>query len=882
LLGNDDGTFQNAVNYVAGVRPYSVSIGDLDGDGDLDLAVANDGSDNVSVLPGNGDGTFNAAVYDTGDWPTSVSIGDLDGDGDLDLAVANGGSDNVSVLLGNGDSTFQKAENYGAGDWPTSVSIGDLDGDGDLDLAVANGGNDNVSVLLGNGDGTFQDAVNYGAGDQPYSVSVADLDGDGDMDLAIANFNNASVSVLLGNGDGSFQDSVNYGAGNGPYSVSLGDLDGDGDMDLALANWVSNNVSVLLGNGDGTFQNAVNYVAGDLPSSISIGDLDGDGDLDLAVANGISDNVSVLLGNGDGTFQGTVNYGTGVRPESVSIGDLDWDGDLDLAISNKESDNVSVLLGNGDGTFQKAQNYSAGDGPSSVSVGDLDGDGDLDLAVTNRLNDNASVLINMIENVSVSLVPDSIGLPREGTLGYNVTVTNNTSSTQCFDYWTNITLPNGYPFPASGTLIGPYYLCLGAFETRSEHLTLSIPVASPLGTYTYNGLVGPYPKIWDEDNFGFVIQSDWSQVFGGFGNDWGRSVRQTAEGGFIITGRTLSFGVGGWDVYLVKTDSVGGQEWSVTFGGSSDDFGQSVQQTTDGGFIIVGYTYSAGIGGSDVYLIKADKDGNEIWSRTFGGSNADFGFSLCQTNDGGFVIAGYTYSFGSGWGDIYLIKTDSDGNEQWSRTFGGSDGDFGYSVTQTTDGGYIIAGYTYSFGEGSSDIYLIKTDGDGNEQWSRTFGGSDGDFGYSVTQATDGGYIIAGYTYSFGEGGSDIYLIKTSSDGGKEWYRTFGGSTADFGYSVQPVIDGGYIVAGYTYSFGEGGSDVYLVKIKANGNREWSWTFGGSGNDFGYSVQPTVDRGFIVAGRTNSFSNGDDDLYLIYYNRGLFLSATEREGWDRK
>ncbi len=333
--------------------------------------------------------------YGADDGTTSVVIGDLDGDGRPDLAVANWVSDNVSVLLGNGDETFQVAVNYEVGISPQSIAIGDLDGDSYLDLTVANVDSDNVSVLLGNGDGTFQAAVNYGVGNDPRSVAIGDLDGDSNPDLAVANnyFSN-DVSVLLGNGDGTFQTAVNYGVGSYPISVAIGDLDGDSYLDLAVANTQSDNASVLLGNGDGTFQAAVNYGVGDLPQSVALGDLDGDSYLDLTVANFVSNNVSVLLGNGDRSFQAAVNYVVGSNPFSVAIGDLDGDSYPDLTVANGGSDNVSVLLGNGDGSFQAAVNYVAGDVPSSVALGDLDGDSHLDLAVANVVSDDVSVLIN--------------------------------------------------------------------------------------------------------------------------------------------------------------------------------------------------------------------------------------------------------------------------------------------------------------------------------------------------------------------------------------------------------------------------------------------------------------------------------------------------------
>jgi hypothetical protein len=208
-------------------------------------------------------------------------------------------------------------------------------------------------------------------------------------------------------------------------------------------------------------------------------------------------------------------------------------------------------------------------------------------------------------------------------------------------------------------------------------------------------------------------QVEWEKTYGGKGDDWGLCVQQTSDGGYIIVGRTDSFGEGGGDVYLIKTDAYGNMQWSKTYGGEKNDFGYCVRQTSDGGYIIVGETSSFGEGRCDVYLVKTDSNGNIVWSKTYGGGWEDVGFCVQQTSDGGYIIVGYTWSFGEGRCDVYLVKTDAYGNMQWSKTYGGKEDDWGHCVRQTSDGGYIIVGATKSFGAGNEDVYLIKLGGSG-------------------------------------------------------------------------------------------------------------------------------------------------------------------------
>jgi hypothetical protein len=344
-------------------------------------------------------------------------------------------------------------------------------------------------------------------------------------------------------------------------------------------------------------------------------------------------------------------------------------------------------------------------------------------------------------------------------------------------------------------------------------------------------------------------------------SDHGRSVHQTSDGGYIIGGNTGTISTS-IDAYLIKTNDQGDTLWTKRIGGNDVEFCNSVQQTTDGGYIITGQTQSFGAGLFDVYLIKTDVAGNVLWTKTFGGIYFNGSYSTEQTTDGGFIIAGYTNSFGAGH-DVYLIKTDTNGDTLWTKTFGGTGNDVGMSVQQTSDGGYIVTGYTENPGADSADVYLIKIDPNGDALWTKTYSGPGDDVGYSVLQSTDGGYIITGITNSFGAGLYDIYLIKTDANGDSLWIKTFGGTGYDYSFCVQQTIDGGYLIAGYTNSFGAGSIDAYLIKTDSNGDTLWAKTYGGIDADDAESVQQTSDGGYIITGYSRSFSSVHDDVYLI-------------------
>lgn len=393
---------------------------------------------------------------------------------------------------------------------------------------------------------------------------------------------------------------------------------------------------------------------------------------------------------------------------------------------------------------------------------------------------------------------------------------------------------------------------------------------------------------------------EWQKCLGGTNNEHAVDIKQTSDGGFILVGATNSIdgditsSYGNSDVWVVKLDVLGNIQWQKTYGGSLNEEAFSIIQTSDGGYIFAGYTRSSDgdvtlmQGSSDYWIVKLNPLGDIEWQKTYGGTFGEIAYSIVQTTDGGFAIAGFTSSingdviFNNGFNDVWVIKLNVWGELIWQKTFGGNNFDESFSIQQTSDGGFIVAGETYSNNgditnnQGASDFWVIKLNNNGELQWQKTYGGSQFDTAFSIILNSTGGYVIAGYTKSnngdvVGNNGDyDFWVIKIDDSGNLVWQKALGGTGIEKANSIQQTIDGGYIVVGESSSNNGyvtanlGMSDTWVIKLNANGDLIWQKSFGGSNDDYALRVIQTIDNGYAFVGGT--FSN---DFDVSGYNGGL-------------
>jgi hypothetical protein len=353
--------------------------------------------------------------------------------------------------------------------------------------------------------------------------------------------------------------------------------------------------------------------------------------------------------------------------------------------------------------------------------------------------------------------------------------------------------------------------------------------------------------------------------------DFGQSVCQTKDGGYIASGRSTHFNQGSEDVYLIKTDAKGDTLWSEQLGCGGDCYGYTVRLAPDGGYLVSGHTDCWGHGDCDGLFFKTDSLGKITWMTTYGTALSEITSSFSFTNDKGYILIGYHGAISDSTGQVYLVKSDINGDTLWTKYYGTQASSLGYSVCQTADTGYVFTGYNTNYGPGRADIILGKTDAKGNLKWWKTFGGDSDDVAYSMQITKDGGYILAGYTCSLGAGSDDGYVIRTDAEGNQLWAKTYGGPKQDRFNHIELTNDGGYIMSGMTKSFGAGGADIYVVKIDSLGNQQWMQTYGDTADQVNGSIKQCADSGYIIVG-----SSSDNCQPTGNYN--VLLVKTDKNG----
>lgn len=376
------------------------------------------------------------------------------------------------------------------------------------------------------------------------------------------------------------------------------------------------------------------------------------------------------------------------------------------------------------------------------------------------------------------------------------------------------------------------------------------------------------------------VDSIWATVSGGIQHDRAQSIQRTDDGGLIVVGSTASFGAGAGDVWLLKYDSEHTLLWSRTFGGSGIDQGWSVKQTVDGGFVIAGMTQSQGAGSADGWLIKTDAEGNMVWNRTFGTSSYDWLTTIDLTQDDGFILGGVKGTSAQ-LDQFWLVKTDSLGNHEWQRTFGGSDYDQCMSVIATDDGGYAMTGNTNSFSAGRSDVWVVRTNSAGDSMWARSYGGEWGEGGRTIVQTFDGGFAVAGKWREFRDGDDDFWLVRLNESGDTLWTRSYGFQYHDECNAMIQTSQGEFILAGFrSRGWSAGSEQFWFVTVDGDGAVMQEGIAGGIGQDMANGVTIDNNGNIVLAGETYSFGSGLDDVWLVGFGNGDWLNLTAPAGGE--
>ena len=378
------------------------------------------------------------------------------------------------------------------------------------------------------------------------------------------------------------------------------------------------------------------------------------------------------------------------------------------------------------------------------------------------------------------------------------------------------------------------------------------------------------------DDGGEPPPGTWAKTFGGMDDDIAYCIQQTSDHGVILAGTTSSFGEGGSDMWVVRLDSAGEVEWENTYGGPADDEARSIILAPDGGYVVAGSTQSFGAGGDGaVWVLKLDADGAIEWQKMLDHGQ---GAGAAPAEGGGYAIAGGTSQHGAGGSDAWVVRLDETGSIVWQNTYGGSDSDTAYAIAPTSDSGFAVAGWTASFGAGWADFWVLKLDGSGDVEWAKAYGGSEAEDARFITQTPDNGFVVAGWSVSFGAGEADMWILKLDADGGVQWQSVYGGSGIDRAFSVSRASDGGYVAVGRTESFGAGGADMLILGLDSDGTLEWQKTFGSSYDEEARGVLHDGEDRITAAGKDAYYGTAAADFWVIKMDTDGIIAGRCPEG----
>ncbi len=355
----------------------------------------------------------------------------------------------------------------------------------------------------------------------------------------------------------------------------------------------------------------------------------------------------------------------------------------------------------------------------------------------------------------------------------------------------------------------------------------------------------------------------------------GQDILPTADGGYLICGYTTNSTINDCDVLLIKSDWFGNELWRKTFGGAKPDFPYHMLATSDGNYFLVGYSQSYGGGDYDILLLKVSPNGDLLWQKTYGGNGNDLARDIIATSDGNYMIVGWSKAAGQPDNNANLIKIDPAGTEIWNKKFGSSADDFGNCIKTTSDGGYIMVGQTYGLGASGGDAWLVKLNSSGDTTWTKRFGGAQNDEGYYLTVAPDGGFVFLVRDSSNAGQDIDVRMIKTDASGTVLWNKVYGGNQKDTPKMVQNTADGGFIVAAISRSFGWINPDMWILKCTSTGDTTWTRHYGGAANEHCYVVREMSDGSYIAVGKAASYGPDFDPIFVKMNSQGTLVVGLE-------